>query len=1068
MRPERSLYLAIWWLVLAVPLDALGERLPINVYTVDQGLAQSQIKQIVQDSRGFIWLTTGNGLSRFDGHRFHNFTIADGLPHRSINSLLETRKGEYWVATNGGGVARFNLIFDASGGPVLVAPATGGRFTVYPVGDNPASNRVNMLYEDRAGRVWAATDGGLFRLDEAGAKFEQVLIGTPRHPDRRILVWNFLEDREGSLWVGTSVGLVRRLPDGRVMRYEEAPDGVARQVSVMITDQEERLWVGYSNGLVVFYPQPARDVLANDRFPWREVVGGPQAKAGPPGAVSLPASPGPAHWFRKADGLSGDTITGLYRFPRGEIWISTSTGLSVFDQGKFRSYSTDHGLANNQIAQLMGDRAGYLWIGTATAGVMRLSRNGFLQYGMADGLGSDYVLWIGEDAAGQMYVATSQWMIHRFDGERFHAVRPFLPRHLTNSSRRWTHRMLLDHLGEWWVTTPDGVYRYPRVEHIDDLTRTPPKAVYTERDGLIDRAVNSFFEDAHGDLWFGSFLPDREVLTRWERATGKFKSYGEVDGLPAFHAFTACATDKEGGVWIGFRDGGLARFKDGRFTMLTEAEGLPSGDVAGLQPDRAGRLWAIVVPQIGWIDDLHAQRPRFRLSNTANAITGFVGGNAIAEDALGRLYFAPGRGVARLDPATGFVKHYVSADGATNLTVFTTYRDRHGTLWFGTENGLLRLIPQPDPPVVAPSVLISNLRVAGVDYGVSSVGATALRLNDLAPNQNNLAIEFLGLSFGSGEVMRFQYKLEGSDQDWTPPTDRRGVDYANLAPGDYRFLVRALSSDGLVSPTVASVTFSILPPYWRRLWFVALIAVTVAGAIYALERLRVSRLIELERVRMRIATDLHDDIGAGLSRIAILSEVGGQRLGTGDLRGREHMTVIAGASRELLDSMSDIVWAINPRKEHLKDLIQRMRRFASDLLSGRNIAFRFHAPEGEQDPRLGADLRRELFLIFKESINNLVRHSRATEVEIDLGIDRRTLSLRVQDNGRGFDPALNSQGESEGNGLRNMRARAVRLGGELEISSAPGEGTTVSLRVPLTRHSWFERSKPEDPRRRRH
>jgi signal transduction histidine kinase len=316
--------------------------------------------------------------------------------------------------------------------------------------------------------------------------------------------------------------------------------------------------------------------------------------------------------------------------------------------------------------------------------------------------------------------------------------------------------------------------------------------------------------------------------------------------------------------------------------------------------------------------------------------------------------------------------------------------------------------------------------------------------------------------------MRFQYKLEGSDQDWTPPTDRRGVDYANLAPGDYRFLVRALSSDGLVSPTVASVTFSILPPYWRRLWFVALIAVTVAGAIYALERLRVSRLIELERVRMRIATDLHDDIGAGLSRIAILSEVGGQRLGTGDLRGREHMTVIAGASRELLDSMSDIVWAINPRKEHLKDLIQRMRRFASDLLSGRNIAFRFHAPEGEQDPRLGADLRRELFLIFKESINNLVRHSRATEVEIDLGIDRRTLSLRVQDNGRGFDPALNSQGESEGNGLRNMRARAVRLGGELEISSAPGEGTTVSLRVPLTRHSWFERSKPEDPRRRRH
>ncbi len=242
-----------------------------------------------------------------------------------------------------------------------------------------------------------------------------------------------------------------------------------------------------------------------------------------------------------------------------------------------------------------------------------------------------------------------------------------------------------------------------------------------------------------------------------------------------------------------------------------------------------------------------------------------------------------------------------------------------------------------------------------------------------------------------------------------------------------------------------------------------MLGLITAAAVYAFERFRVARLLELERVRMRIATDLHDDIGAGLSRIAILSEVAHGRLGTGDLRGRDHMTTIASASRELLDSMSDIVWAINPQKEHLKDLIQRMRRFASDLLTGRNIAFHFRAPESEQDLKLSADMRREVFLIFKESVNNLARHSGATEAEIELRIDRRWLTLEIRDNGRGFDA---DAGRGDGNGLMSMRERARRLGGELQIASSPGQGAAISLRAPIHRHWWEERQPVEDPRRR--
>ena len=205
------------------------------------------------------------------------------------------------------------------------------------------------------------------------------------------------------------------------------------------------------------------------------------------------------------------------------------------------------------------------------------------------------------------------------------------------------------------------------------------------------------------------------------------------------------------------------------------------------------------------------------------------------------------------------------------------------------------------------------------------------------------------------------------------------------------------------------------------------------------------RLIELERVRTRIASDLHDDIGSGLSRIAILSEVARHQVSV-DAPVGEPLSVIATASRDLVDSMSDIVWVINPNKDHLRDLIQRMRRFASDLFTARQIEFSFSAPGEEQALKIGADLRRQVFLIFKEAVNNIARHSACTEAQIEMRIENRWLTVRVADNGPGFDPAQ----ISEGQGLASMRARAKELGGELHVTSNDGQGTTILLNVPLS------------------
>jgi signal transduction histidine kinase len=268
-------------------------------------------------------------------------------------------------------------------------------------------------------------------------------------------------------------------------------------------------------------------------------------------------------------------------------------------------------------------------------------------------------------------------------------------------------------------------------------------------------------------------------------------------------------------------------------------------------------------------------------------------------------------------------------------------------------------------------------------------------------------------------------------------------------------MVRAVNQNGDTSERPAVIQFHILPPVWQRWWLITFVAIVVGLAAYRFYRYRVARLVELERVRTRIATDLHDDIGSNLSRIAILSEVATQRVDGTNVQVREPLSLIAATSRELVDSMSDIVWAVNPNKDHISDLAQRMRRFASDVFTARNIEFHFRAPSVEADLKLSADVRRQVFLIFKESVNNSVRHSGCTEVDIELRIEAGWLTLTLKDNGKGFNPA----GIGDGNGLVNMSARAKSMGGKIDVKSSKGEGVTVTLKAPL-----FATVKPQSTR----
>jgi signal transduction histidine kinase len=335
--------------------------------------------------------------------------------------------------------------------------------------------------------------------------------------------------------------------------------------------------------------------------------------------------------------------------------------------------------------------------------------------------------------------------------------------------------------------------------------------------------------------------------------------------------------------------------------------------------------------------------------------------------------------------------------------------------------------------------MIAAVTVGGVARPLSALGERTVAEFAVGPEPVGVHIEYFLTDFTPGSPRLFQYRL-GAGDGWSPPTARDAVDYAALAPGRYVFEVRALGSDA----APAAVAFVVRPPLWRRAWFLALLASAIAALAYRFHRSRVARALELERVRTRIATDLHDDIGSNLSQIAIWSEVAAR--GGVAPTVREALEGIAAACRETVDSMSDIVWAINPAHDRLSDLTHRMRRFATDVFTAKDVAFRFDASL-PAELTLGTDVRRQVLLVFKEAVHNAVRHSGCTSAEAEVAVTERGLTVVLRDDGRGFDPGE----RHDGHGLGSMKARARALGAALDVRSAPGQGTTVTLLVPHLR-----------------
>ena len=486
---------------LGLPAQAHAERPALRWYSAADGLAHDRVTSVLADSNGFLWFSTGHGLSRFDGSRFTNYGVADGLPASSVNTVIEIGSDGYLVGTNGGGVGWYR--------PHLVE---GGatRFRMFTVDNRAAAaNRVNVLLCDRRGRVWAGTDGGLFELVREGATLTFVRVSLGSDDDARVQVWSLVEDARARLWIGTSAGLSRRTADGHVRREAIHPRQGADHVRALLVDPQHGLWVGHEAGL--FLMGEASTFPPFDRKP-------------------TPGTLGDRLHFTERDGLSSDGVYALYRSDEGTIWIGTGSGLTNLRGTRFSRV----GDSTLRVKALAGDRLGDVWIGTIAEGVVRLAAHGLTTYEIDDGLAHPAVRRIFETRDRRLAVVTGERALSIFDGARFSAVRPNLPDRVASVGRGRHVAFFEDSRGDWWVPSGDGLFRFTGIRSPDDLDDRAPTAFYTTRDGLAGGDIWRLFEDSRGDIWIATRVPGREVLTRWDRASERFQRYGQSDGLPPY------------------------------------------------------------------------------------------------------------------------------------------------------------------------------------------------------------------------------------------------------------------------------------------------------------------------------------------------------------------------------------------------------------------------------------------------------------------------------------------------------------------------------------------------------
>ena len=968
-----------------------GSPYTIDVWDTEDGLPQHSVIAMLQTRDGYLWLGTLNGLARFDGRRFTVFDAGNtpGLKSSRIVRLFEDSQTNLWVGTENAGL-------------IL---ARDGQITSLPFGAETArADHLVAACEDARGAVWLYTAAGQLGRYRDG-KLEFGSVGENRFSFCRALI----AEKNGPIWIGTD-WRQRGIRAGAAFTNGELPvamDLPSTKLDFLLASQNGGYW-RLSDGQVQKWEtnRLTRDLGI---YPWG----------------NLPVT---AACEDRAGNLIVGTLGG------GIFWFDAA--------GHTTQISTDQGLTKNYILSLTMDRDGSLWVGTDGGGLNRVKRQIF---SVLEETREQTVQSVAEDARSGLWIGLNSGGVNYWrDGrlQTFGTAQGLL--------NLYVRSVLVDRTQKVWAGTYGGLFQFQG----DQFERAP----LSEQ---INAEVSVIFEDRAGRIWVGT----QGGLAVWDG--GQWQNFTTRDGLAA-NDVRALAEDADGNLWIG-TGGGLKCLRAGRFTAVQPADALAGETISSLFVDVQNVLWAGTdgnglarLSRGKWTryktaDGLISNSVGYLIEDGQDFlwIGSYIGLMRVAKRTLndfadGKISVIAGRSYGRSD---GLPTSECS-QGSQPTACFT----RDGRLWFPTIKGLVSVNPAQlqanlNPPPVVIEAVVVEARATSANRLRAPLPATVV----VPPGREQLEIQFTCLNLAARDRARFKYQLEGHE---TKPvevgSDDTFVRYPKLPAGSYRFHVTACNEDGVWNDTGASLAIVVLPPFWQKWWFrgaaVFGLFALIVGVVYYLSTQKLQRQLEslrqqeaLEKERSRIARDIHDQLGASLTQVALLGELVESDKDT-PAEVEAHARQISQTARETSRALDEIVWTVNPANDTLEGLITYFCKYAQDYAGMAGLHYRLEVPAQLPDTAISPELRHNIFLAAREAVNNVVRHAQAESLWVRVKLTTTTFTLEIADDGRGTNGIDDKKNR---NGLRNMRKRVEDVCGSFEIRPAGERGTLVRLTAPI-------------------
>lgn len=1052
--------------------------------TTDDGLSNNIINCMIQDQSGFLWFGTNAGLNRFDGYDFRTF-LNNPRDSQSISSniiwaLYEDRNSFIWVGTKNGDLCRYD--------------ASTESFKNWKIESNGnKENSITSIFEDESGFIWIGTyRNGLYKLNVSTNIFEH-WYGQSYNPNSlsNNFVTAIVQDLDGSLWISTYNGLDRFNPNLNSDVFEHHyfyPDEINIAGKNLIWNlnksafEKNTLWVCSLQGLFKF------NTITKKFSP-----------------VKLPNS-NTLQFGNSVSIVSESTLGNKKYLWVGTYGGLIRMDLSAGSGERFTADGDDKSsLLSNEVHKIMVDNSGVLWIGTdkglnyLTLKSERFNSIGIEQKGLhvLSWLNKTDILAIAKTVGGYVWFGSSKGLfgLNMLERESNLFTSPEI-----DKLNVWSlHPGVSENL---WI----GTYGHGLIELDIRSKKIKTKKIYNpDYTTTAFEYIKALHQDRNGLLWVGFWGGG---LAKLDLKTNRSTFYRNISDDPSSLSYDdvwAIHEDRKGRIWIGTNGGGLNLYDpqknifyrwtiDGPDEMRlssnsiycifesTKHKSLDDEDETILWIGTSAGLNKFVIKN----DNSTTGLSKLNLDTKIISINNGLKDNSIesiTEDEKGNLWLGKNSGISAFNPDSNTFTEYSANDGlvGNSFNTAVALKIENGIMFFGSTAGVNFFNPAEilssdySPPVVITDFQVFNQSVPIGEDSPLKTSITGTKQISLSYSQSVFSFQFAALDYNSPQSIQYAYMMEGFDKAWINSGTRRFVTYTNLDPGEYVFRVKATNSDGVWNEKGTQIAVIISPPFWATWWAYTIYGIIFLGSLYLIrdieikrrkkkeeERLRREREaallreaelksknieqekeLEKQKIRNRIAQDLHDEIGSNLSSISLMSELV-QKDGKINPDGFEKIKRINKVAKGSTQAMRDIVWLTNPSSDNIKDLISKMNEVANDMLGA--MKWKFDFPQNLSEINLLPETKRNVFFIYKEALNNILKHSNAMNVDIKLKLSENNLFLAIKDDGKGF----NTETGFTGNGLKNLQNRANEINGNFKLNSSPGKGTTLALEVKIT------------------